>query len=72
MAKRDASNQKKPNILVIWGDDIGVHNVSAYNRRSCLESRRNRTARGSFTGTARSYTGSSGKTSSWCWLSKST
>ncbi|HEY7715787.1 MAG TPA: arylsulfatase [Candidatus Binatia bacterium] len=23
--------QKRPNILVIWGDDIGVHNVSAYN-----------------------------------------
>jgi arylsulfatase A-like enzyme len=22
---------KKPNIVVIWGDDIGVHNVSAYN-----------------------------------------
>ena len=22
---------KKPNILIIWGDDIGVHNVSAYN-----------------------------------------
>jgi arylsulfatase len=22
---------KKPNILVIWGDDIGPHNVSAYN-----------------------------------------
>jgi len=22
---------KKPNILVIWGDDIGVHNVSAYS-----------------------------------------
>ncbi len=21
----------KPNILVIWGDDIGVHNVSAYS-----------------------------------------
>jgi arylsulfatase len=21
----------KPNILIIWGDDIGVHNVSAYN-----------------------------------------
>jgi arylsulfatase len=21
----------KPNVLVIWGDDIGVHNVSAYN-----------------------------------------
>ena len=25
-------DQKKPNILVIWGDDIGVHNISAYNR----------------------------------------
>ncbi len=23
---------EKPNILVIWGDDIGVHNISAYNR----------------------------------------
>lgn len=23
---------KKPNILVIWGDDIGVWNVSAYNQ----------------------------------------
>jgi arylsulfatase len=23
--------QKKPNILVIWGDDIGVYNLSAYN-----------------------------------------
>jgi arylsulfatase len=23
--------RKKPNILVIWGDDIGVHNLSAYN-----------------------------------------
>jgi arylsulfatase len=22
---------RKPNILVIWGDDIGVHNISAYN-----------------------------------------
>ena len=22
---------EKPNIVVIWGDDIGVHNVSAYN-----------------------------------------
>jgi len=21
----------KPNVLVIWGDDIGVHNISAYN-----------------------------------------
>lgn len=24
-------NTEKPNILVIWGDDIGVHNISAYN-----------------------------------------
>jgi arylsulfatase len=23
---------QKPNILIIWGDDIGVHNISAYNR----------------------------------------
>src|SRR5262245_49703667 len=22
---------KKPNILVIWGDDIGAYNISAYN-----------------------------------------
>jgi arylsulfatase A-like enzyme len=27
-----AQNTDKPNILVIWGDDIGVHNISAYNR----------------------------------------
>lgn len=25
-------NGKKPNILIIWGDDIGQFNVSAYNR----------------------------------------
>src|SRR6056297_2703180 len=25
------AQEKKPNILVIWGDDIGVHNISAYN-----------------------------------------
>ena len=24
------AQQSRPNILVIWGDDIGVHNVSAY------------------------------------------
>lgn len=24
--------QSRPNILVIWGDDIGVHNISAYNQ----------------------------------------
>jgi len=27
-----ASAQSKPNILIIWGDDIGQFNVSAYNR----------------------------------------
>jgi len=26
-----ANAAKQPNILIIWGDDIGVHNVSAYN-----------------------------------------
>ncbi|MGA9548070.1 MAG: arylsulfatase [Rhodomicrobium sp.] len=26
------ASEKKPNILVIWGDDIGVFNVSAYNQ----------------------------------------
>src|SRR5688572_30834785 len=26
-----AGSSGKPNILVIWGDDIGVHNISAYN-----------------------------------------
>jgi arylsulfatase A-like enzyme len=26
-----AKGQKKPNILIIWGDDIGWFNVSAYN-----------------------------------------
>ncbi len=25
------AQQKKPNILVIWGDDIGQYNISAYN-----------------------------------------
>ena len=27
-----SAQQKKPNILVIWGDDIGVDNISAYHR----------------------------------------
>ena len=27
-----AAAQDKPNILVIWGDDIGQYNISAYNR----------------------------------------
>jgi hypothetical protein len=26
-----AAQQKQPNILVIWGDDIGYDNISAYN-----------------------------------------
>ena len=26
-----AQKNKKPNILVIWGDDVGIHNISAYN-----------------------------------------
>jgi hypothetical protein len=26
-----ASAQDKPNIIVIWGDDIGESNISAYN-----------------------------------------
>ena len=26
-----AKSRSKPNILVIWGHDMGVHNVSAYN-----------------------------------------
>jgi arylsulfatase len=27
-----AAQQKKPNILIIWGDDIGGFNISAYNQ----------------------------------------
>src|SRR5262245_13492957 len=30
-APRAAAQAKKPNILVIWGDDVGVHNISVYN-----------------------------------------
>src|SRR5215831_5475565 len=30
-AQAQTADAKKPNILVIWGDDIGVHNISAYN-----------------------------------------
>jgi arylsulfatase len=26
-----AQEASKPNILVMWGDDIGIHNISAYN-----------------------------------------
>ena len=27
-----AAAQDKPNILIIWGDDVGWSNTSAYNR----------------------------------------
>ena len=27
-----AQNDKKPNILIIWGDDIGTYDISAYHR----------------------------------------
>jgi arylsulfatase A-like enzyme len=30
--KSNSSVSKKPNVLIIWGDDIGQFNVSAYNR----------------------------------------
>ncbi len=29
--KEGAKVSEKPNILIIWGDDLGVHNISAYN-----------------------------------------
>jgi len=32
VASAHAADQKKPNILIIWGDDIGQFNVSAINR----------------------------------------
>ena len=31
MTKQSASQDKKPNILVIWGDDIGINNLSCYS-----------------------------------------
>jgi arylsulfatase len=31
LTKADEKNGKKPNILVLWGDDIGYWNLSAYN-----------------------------------------
>ena len=32
MAKQNATTEKKPNILVIWGDDIGIWNLSCYSK----------------------------------------
>ena len=31
----DAQETNKPNILVMWGDDIRWYNISAYNLRVC-------------------------------------
>jgi arylsulfatase len=31
-ARQMAASGRKPNILVMWGDDVGVHNISAYSR----------------------------------------
>jgi hypothetical protein len=31
-APAQAQQAKKPNILILWGDDIGYWNVSAYNQ----------------------------------------
>ena len=31
LAREGKTEKPKPNILVIWGDDVGVHNISAYN-----------------------------------------
>ena len=30
MATKKSNNNKQPNILVIWGDDIGISNLSCY------------------------------------------
>ena len=30
-AKAQAQQEQRPNILIIWGDDIGQFNISAYN-----------------------------------------
>jgi arylsulfatase len=27
-----AAGAKKPNILIIWGDDVGMYNISTYHR----------------------------------------
>ncbi len=32
LADTPASAQQKPNIVIIWGDDIGQSNISAYSR----------------------------------------
>ncbi len=32
LAAQDTATAAKPNILVIWGDDVGQSNISAYTR----------------------------------------
>ena len=32
MATQGKAQDRKPNILVIWGDDVGMWNISAYHR----------------------------------------
>ena len=32
IAGQAAAADKKPNIVIIWGDDIGQSNISAYSR----------------------------------------
>ncbi|MEE4638774.1 MAG: sulfatase-like hydrolase/transferase, partial [Wenzhouxiangella sp.] len=32
VAAVQAQDNEKPNILVIWGDDVGMWNISAYHR----------------------------------------
>ena len=34
IAGQAAAADKKPNIVIIWGDDIGQSNISAYSRGS--------------------------------------
>jgi arylsulfatase A-like enzyme len=31
MPDKAKKSQKQPNILVIWGDDIGINNLSCYS-----------------------------------------
>jgi arylsulfatase A-like enzyme len=33
MPKQNTSNAKKPNFLVIWGDDIGQSNLSCFTKK---------------------------------------
>ena len=58
MAKGTGASGRKPNILIIWGDDIGWFNISAYNHgrhgvsHAEHRSRRERGRASSPTGTA--------------------